>query len=40
VDGVLVAALTSLGGAALLLIEVDGDAVVVAVKALARPEKS
>jgi hypothetical protein len=38
VDRVLVAALASLGGTTLFLIEVDGDTVVVALETLARPE--
>jgi hypothetical protein len=38
VDGVLVAALTRLGGTTLFGIEVDGDTVVVAIETLAGPE--
>jgi hypothetical protein len=38
VNGVLVAALTRLGGTTLFGIKVDGDAVVVAVKTLTGPE--
>jgi hypothetical protein len=38
VNRVLVAALASLGGTTLFLIEVDGDTVVVALETLARPE--
>jgi hypothetical protein len=36
---VLVAALTGLGGAALFVIEVDSNAGVVTIEALARPDK-
>jgi hypothetical protein len=38
VDRVFVAALASLGGTTLFLIEIDGDTVVVALETLARPE--
>ena len=38
-NSVLIASLTRLGGAALFVIEVDGNAVVVAIETLARPEE-
>jgi hypothetical protein len=38
-NGVLVAALTGLGGTALFVIEVDGDAIVVTLQTLPRPEE-